>query len=289
MDTTLKVWDAETGKELLTLKGHTSGVFSCAYSPDGRRIVSASNDTTLKVWDAETGKELFTLKGHTAQVRSCAYSPDGRRIVSASDDNTLKVWDAETGKELLTLKGHTAQVRSCTYSPNGRRIVSASDDNTLKVWDTETGKELSCFYGVYSANVVSMFALAFTTGGMTAIDMTGFIYILKLPAGEDKEPYVTPLRLYRFDRTAWDDQLSAKCAWCCKRFEPDNKIIDAIKRLNSNLSPNQSPAAALPPDAWDDPRLLSDCPNCHKPLRFNPFIVDDRDMYKKSWWKFWKR
>jgi WD40 repeat protein len=65
-----------------------------SFSPDGRRIVSGSDDDTLKVWDAETGQEMLTLEGHSDWVRSVSFSPDGRRIVSGSDDNTLKVWDA---------------------------------------------------------------------------------------------------------------------------------------------------------------------------------------------------
>ena len=70
-----------------------------AYSPDGRRIASASGDGTVKVWDAATGQETLTLKGHTGGVYGVAYSPDGRRIASASCDQTVKVWDAGTGQE----------------------------------------------------------------------------------------------------------------------------------------------------------------------------------------------
>ncbi len=64
--------------------GHVNGVIGCGYSPDGRRIVSASDDGTLKVWDAESGACVATLAGHGNGVQGCAYSPDGRRIVSAS-------------------------------------------------------------------------------------------------------------------------------------------------------------------------------------------------------------
>ena len=88
-----------------------------AYSPDGRRIASASDDQTVKVWDAATGQELLTLSGHTDGVISVAYSPDGRRIASASYDRTVKVWDAATGQEMLTLRGHTDAVCSVAYQP----------------------------------------------------------------------------------------------------------------------------------------------------------------------------
>ena len=93
-DKTAKVWDAQSGQELLTLKGHSLGVNSVAFSPDGRRIVTGSGDNTAKVWDAQSGQELLTLKGHSDIVHSVAFSPDGTRIVTGSDDKTARVWDA---------------------------------------------------------------------------------------------------------------------------------------------------------------------------------------------------
>ena len=113
-------------------------VCSVAFSPDGKRIVSGSDDKTLKVWDATSGQEMLTLKGHTGDVMSVAFSPDGKRIVSGSDDKTLKVWDAATGQETLTLKGHTNAVSSVAFSPDGKRIVSGSGDQTVKVWDASS-------------------------------------------------------------------------------------------------------------------------------------------------------
>ena len=128
--------------ELFTLEGHSDGVTSVAYSPDGRWIVSGSRDNTLKVWDTENGQEVRTLEGHSNVVTSVAYSPDGRWIVSGSRDGTLKVWEAESGHEMLTLEGHSDHVESVAFSPDGRWIVSGNSDNTLKVWNVENGKEV---------------------------------------------------------------------------------------------------------------------------------------------------
>ena len=97
--------------KLLTLRGHTGDVWSVAFSPDSKRIASASVDNTVKVWDAQTGAAVLTLRGHTSQVSSVAFSPDGKRIVSAGIlDKTVKLWDAQTGVEALTLRGHTESI-----------------------------------------------------------------------------------------------------------------------------------------------------------------------------------
>ena len=92
-DKTLRIWNAETGKAIRTLSGHTDAVYSVAFSPDSKRIVSGSSDKTLRLWDAETGTAIGKpLKGHTGEVWSVAFSPDGKRIVSGSADKTLRIW-----------------------------------------------------------------------------------------------------------------------------------------------------------------------------------------------------
>ncbi len=129
-----------------TLEGHTSMVNACAFSPDGTRVVSASDDETLKLWDAETSKAIRTLEGHSYTVEACGFSPDGARVVSASKDGTLKLWDAETGQEIFTLE-EQAKVLACAYSPKGGRVVSAGDGFTLKLWDADTGEVLRTLEG----------------------------------------------------------------------------------------------------------------------------------------------
>jgi TPR repeat protein len=125
------------------LSGHGYFVQSAAYSPDGTRIVTASNDKTARIWDAGSGKQLAVLSGHGDIVLCAAYSPDGTRIVTASNDKTARIWDAHTGMPLAVLSGHGDIVQSAAYSPDGTRIVTSSYDKTARIWDARSGKQLA--------------------------------------------------------------------------------------------------------------------------------------------------
>jgi WD40 repeat protein len=81
-------------REETVLAGHASTVASAAFSPDGKRVVTASEDSTARLWAADTGQEIAVLKGHSNAVLSAAFSPDGKRVVTASNDNTARLWAA---------------------------------------------------------------------------------------------------------------------------------------------------------------------------------------------------
>jgi WD40 repeat protein len=131
----------------LTLRGHDGPVSSVAWSPDGKRLATASYDKTGKVWDVASGQEVLTLIGQNEDLSSMAWSPNGKLLATASYDKTGKVWDAASGQEVITLRGHNGPVYSVAWSPDGTRLATASTDATAKVWDAASGQEVLTLRG----------------------------------------------------------------------------------------------------------------------------------------------
>ena len=119
----------------LTLKGHTNLVNRVVFSPDGKRMVSASLDGTVKVWDPKTGDKILDLAGHKAPVRTAAYSPDGKWLASGGEDNVVRIWDAVSGKERGVLRGHSGWVTGVAFGPDGKRLASCAEDRTVRLWN----------------------------------------------------------------------------------------------------------------------------------------------------------
>lgn len=131
-----KYW---TSQQPSTFMGHAGEVNTVVVSPDGKTIISGSDDNTLKIWDLNSQKLLRTLKGHTDWVYAVAISADSQTIVSGSKDKTLKLWRL-SGQQIRTLTGHTSYINSVAISPDTTKIASGSYDKTVKLWNLRTGQ-----------------------------------------------------------------------------------------------------------------------------------------------------
>ena len=131
------------------LKGHTAWVNFAVFSPDGKKIISASMDDTARIWDAESGKELHKLEMRSGTLSSDAFSPDRKKMIVSNQSRTLRFLDAESGKELQTLR-LTLRANSAMFSPDGTKIAAGGYDRrtenyTAHILDAESGKELHRF------------------------------------------------------------------------------------------------------------------------------------------------
>jgi WD40 repeat protein len=156
-DRCVKVWDAVTGKNTLTLQPHNVWVFAVLFSADDSQLVTGDIARVggtedkfigeLKWWDSRTGKLIRTQHGHENGVLTLAYNPVRKQIASGSVDGSIIVWDPKTDKVLRHIQGHRGDVFDLSFSPDGGTLASAARDGTVKVWDLTSRKEARTFRG----------------------------------------------------------------------------------------------------------------------------------------------
>ncbi len=221
----VKVWDADTGRELFECRGHVGWILGACFTPDGKRLVTAGADHTVRVWDAGTGKALMALRGHAAGVRSVCCSPDGKRIVSGSGDfggpGEIKVWNADTGHDLLTLRGHGAWVTGLGFTPDGLGLISAAGGTgaapEVWAWDARTGPKPLLLTG--HEKPVSGVAFSSDRTRLVSRDRSGDVLIWDLATGRAIDGAIPDAVPAGTEATSSDGRVTARADGAVIRIE----------------------------------------------------------------------
>ena len=127
--------------KLTQVFAHQAKVNWCEFSPDGKRLVTGSDDGTARLWNAQTGQPITPPLRHQGKVWIARFTPDGKWLGTASSDGSAQIWDAVSGEPRAPSLRHSGPVNWIAFSPTGDQVVSASDDQTARIWDAVTGKQ----------------------------------------------------------------------------------------------------------------------------------------------------
>jgi WD40 repeat protein len=213
---TVRVYDAGTGQELLSLKVRTEPV-ALAFSRDGRRLTTAGREGPVQVWDVAGGRggapaPLLTIEGVKDLLRGMAFNPAGTRLATGYFNGVVKVWDTATGEALLTLKGHTKSITGVAFSLDGTRLASASTDGTVRLWDATAGPkgDLACPQLSLPAEGPTAYSVTFSPDSQRVATVTDKVRVWEVASGQEV------LRL--------------KEARGCVAFSPDGRRLAAPSR-----------------------------------------------------------
>ncbi|HOP47979.1 MAG TPA: DUF4062 domain-containing protein [Desulfobacteraceae bacterium] len=283
---TIKVWDFVNFEidNPLMLRGHKDTVQSFVFTPDGKRIISGSSDKSIRIWNITTRKALI-VKGYNSPIHNMDICLDGRKAVFCSVDGTLCLLEISKHKSLKEINdfadGYPIWAK---FTPDGKHLFTLQR-GIIRLWDLNSWKCLSILAN--KRNPFTIISNIESSGVFSIGTITGKILLFNMLNVSVNHPIVTCKRLWRHSNEIsfydghWAKNIRANCPWCHKCFIVKSIILDLINKISceAKISAEQSPCLNLPDEAWEEPGLLSECPHCHKPLKFNPFIVDNSERY----------
>jgi WD40 repeat protein len=137
----IKLFDLDSQREIRTLQGHTESIFTLAFSPDSKKLVSGSFDKTVIVWDVATGRLMQKLSDFPESVLGVAFHSEGKTFAIGFGDS-VQLRAADTGALVRSYPGNFTAVVTVAFSPDGKRLAAGCRDTQLKLWDTESGEEV---------------------------------------------------------------------------------------------------------------------------------------------------
>ncbi|KAI3838829.1 hypothetical protein MKX03_002605 [Papaver bracteatum] len=134
-DKSWRLWDIETGVELLYQEGHSRGVYGICFHHDGSLAASCGLDSIVRVWDLRSGKSILTFQGHNKAVYGIDFSPNGYHLATGGEDNTCRIWDLRKKKSKYIIPAHSKQISQVKFDHQGGYfLATASLDKTAKIW-----------------------------------------------------------------------------------------------------------------------------------------------------------
>ena len=274
-----QVYDLEEGVCLAKFEGQTDYLSNITVFPDGRNAVLGKH--RLIIWGVHDGKFVKESIPISCNIEALDITSDGRTLLTIGDDSILYIWNVRKEAHFKKIELDKGTWSSISILSDGRKAIVSSGNTTLWLLDIENGECLAIYK---SKNGI---------GSLSEIRRNQRVIYGTVPGGEIvaielfnlalKFSIVTPVRLWLFGTEGtpghWNNDITTFCHWCGQRFPVAATILDVIHGISraANLSDDQSPCLNLPNEAWDDPQLLSECPLCHRPLKFNPFLVDNRE------------
>jgi WD40 repeat protein len=214
-DHVARVWEVETGKELIQLTGHKGSVGGVAWSKDGKRILTGSDDGRLMLWDAAHGKHLKTY----VNEGGCWYvalSSDGKKAVSCGRHRTIMIWDLESGKVTASNSDVSVNVavRCVTMLPNGKQFAATSFDGAVRVLDLETGKLVRQMDGAHRADNGAQFVAVSPDGKrLASCGGDGMVRLHDVETGKQLMEFSGHTDLVHGIAFSSDGKRLASCSW----------------------------------------------------------------------------
>jgi WD40 repeat protein len=164
-DKYIKVWNAQTGDEVISLRGHRGMVNGLAWNYSGTLLATASQDKTVKIWNPWVSPDeacVHTISEHTRVVRTVAFSYDGLKLATGCEDGTLRLFDANDFSFLCGQNGHAPRglnhLSFCSTPGKEHMLVTAGDDRAVKVWDTNDLSLIHTFTGHHDGVTSAVFS-----------------------------------------------------------------------------------------------------------------------------------